>query len=253
MIVLGVKVLIHLAPEHLAGTLIIGIVETIRIAATYPVVNIIIGTLYIHPALGIEFLVVIRVAIELRPYRDHEASMHLVNLIKHLLGIGIARSLELVRTPLILRPVVPVLHDIVDRNVALAELSQRAFNFIGSLIALAALPEAQHPLGIEAGLSCQRAIAGNHLIEILACNEIIVHILGHLTPYRELLALCLVTRLSHTQTAVSLTTIRTPLYAQLHALALLQLCSKLIAIGVPSCAPTLGHNFLTINIHLHIA
>ena len=179
--------------------------------------------------------------------------MHLVNLIKHLLGIGIARSLKPVASPLILGPVVPVLDNVVDRNMALAEFCQRAFNLILRLITLTALPEAQHPLGIETGLSCQRAIAGNNLIEILACDEIIVHILGHLTPYRELAALLSTTGLGNTQATISLATIRTPLYAELHFPTLLEFTAELIGIRIPSRAPTLGHNLLAIDVDLDIA
>ena len=87
MVILRIEVLVHLTPEHLTGSCVVGIVETILIARTYPVVDIIGGTLDIHPALRVEFLVVVRVAIELWPDRDHEAPMHGVNGIKHRLRI----------------------------------------------------------------------------------------------------------------------------------------------------------------------
>ena len=184
--------------------------------------DIIGGALDIHPALGIKFLVVVGIAIELRPYRDHETSMHGVNRIEHSLWIRIARGLELMRTPLILGPVVPVLYNIVDRNMALAELSKGLLDLCGGLITLTTLPEAKYPLRIERSLTSECAIARDDLVEILACDEVVVHILGHLAPYTELLALSLVAWLRDTQTAISLATIGAPLYAKLNTLTLLQ-------------------------------
>ena len=252
MVIFGIQILVHLAPEHLSCTSIIGIIETILITRTYPVVDIIRRTLDVHPALGIELLVIIGVAIELRPYADHESSMHLVNIVQHLLGIRIARSLKLMASPLVLGPVVPVLHDIIDRNMALAELSEGALDFILSLIALTTLPEAQHPLGIKRRLTRECTIARDNLIEILTSDEVVVHILSHLAPHAQLLALSLVAWLRNSQSAISLTTIGAPLYAQLHLLTLLQFGRELIGIGVPSCTPTLRHHLFTIDIHLYI-
>ena len=80
---------------------------------------------------------------------DHEATVHLMHRVEHGLRIKIARSLELMRAPLILGPVVPVLYDIVDRDMTLTELSEGALHLVGRLIALAPLPEAQHPLRVE--------------------------------------------------------------------------------------------------------
>ena len=53
MVVLGIQILVHLAPEHLTSVGIVGIVEAVFVAGTYPVVDIIGGALDIHPALGI--------------------------------------------------------------------------------------------------------------------------------------------------------------------------------------------------------
>ena len=61
--------------------------------------NVVGDGLMIHPALGIELLVVGYGVVELRPYADHEATAHLVNVVEHLLRIGIARSLEGVVAP----------------------------------------------------------------------------------------------------------------------------------------------------------
>ena len=209
--------------------------------------------LHIHPALGVQFLVVFCVAIELGPYGDHEAAVHPMHAVEHRLWVREAGGLKLVAAPLILRPVVPVLHDIVNGNVTASELSQRADNLILRLIALPTLPEAQHPLGIERGLARQRAVTADDLVEIVARNEVVVHILSHLAPDAQLFTLCLTARLSHTQAAAGLTAIRTPLDAQLHTLPLLQLTVELIAIRIPGSAPTLSHDLLPIDIHSDVA
>ena len=214
--------------------------------------NIIRRRLDIHPSLGIEFLVVVCVAIELRPYGDHKASMHLMHIVEHLLGIGIARSLKLMTAPLVLGPVVPVLYDIIDGDMALTELCECTFNLVLCLVALTALPEAQHPFGIKAGLTRQGAIARDYLVKILAGNKVIVHILCHLTPHGEFATLLIATGLSHTQTTIGLTTIWLPLDTQLDTLLLLHRHLKLIGIGVPGCAPTLWHHFLAIDINLDV-
>ena len=157
------------------------------------------------------------------------------------------------RTPLILRPVVPVLNDIVDGYLTLAELSQRALHLLRGLIALTTLPEAQHPLGIERCLTGECAIAGDDLIEVLASNEVIVHILGHLAPNGELSALLSTAGLCHSQTTIALAAIGLPLDAQLDSLVLLELDRKLIGIRIPGRAPTLGHHLLAVDIDLDIA
>ena len=115
--------------------------------------------LVVHPAVLIQLLVVVNGVVELRPDRDHEAAVHLVHISEHLLRIGIARCLEGVVAPRIEFPIVPVLHDVINGNVALAELTQRLHNLLLRLVALAALPEAQHPFRIERGLTRECAIA----------------------------------------------------------------------------------------------
>ena len=252
ILILREEVVVHLFPEQLAGTGIVGIVERADIARAYPVVDIVRDGLMVHPALGIDFLVVVGIAVELGPDGNHEAATHLVYLVEHSLRIGIARGFKLVGAPLILLPVVPVLNDVVARNLALAELRQRADNLVGRLITLTALPEAQHPLGIDGSLACQRTVAADDLVGIAAGNEVIVHVLGHLAPDAELV-LILTNLLGDTQTAIADTAVRLPLDAQLGTASLLEQGHELIGIGVPGRTPTLGHHLLTVDIHLDIA
>ena len=50
--------------------------------------DIVLHSLMIHPALGIQFLVVVGITIELRPHTDHETTSHLMNRVEHQLRIG---------------------------------------------------------------------------------------------------------------------------------------------------------------------
>ena len=155
MVKFGIEILVHLTPEHLTGSSIVGVIETILIARAYPVVDIVGRRLNVHPSLGIKLFVVVGVTIELGPNGDHETSMHGVNAVEHCLGVWIARSLKLVTTPLVLGPVVPVLHDVVDGYMTLAELCEGLLDLARGLIAFATLPEAQHPLRVKRCLTRQ--------------------------------------------------------------------------------------------------
>ena len=84
--------------------------------------DIVINRLTIHPALGIKLLIVVNSVIELRPYGDHETAVHGMNTVEHGLRIRITRSLELMGTPRVERPVVPVLNNVVDGDMTLTEL-----------------------------------------------------------------------------------------------------------------------------------
>ena len=106
-----------------------------------------------------------------------------MDAVDHGLWVGVAGGIKLMTAPLVFLPVEPVLYDIVNWDMSAAELCQRLFYLAGGLIALTTLPESQCPLGIERGTTGQCTITRNHLIHILAGNEIVVHVLCHLTPY----------------------------------------------------------------------
>ena len=84
--------------------------------------------------------------IELRPDANHETSMQAVYVVNHLLWVGVAGLVELMASPLVLFPIAPVLHNVVNRNLTVAELLKGADKFVLGLIALTALPESQCPL-----------------------------------------------------------------------------------------------------------
>ena len=50
--------------------------------------DVVLDGLMVHPALGIELLVIGGIAVELRPYGNHEAATHLVDIVEHGLRIG---------------------------------------------------------------------------------------------------------------------------------------------------------------------
>ena len=205
----------------------------------------------VHPALCVQFLVVVNGVVELRPHADHEAAAHLMNIVEHSLRIGEARSLKRMVAPRVQFPVVPVLHDVVDGNLALAELSQRRHHLVLRLVALATLPEAHHPLRVDGRLARQRAITADHLVGILSCNEVVVHIGRHLAPYGEF-PLVLMGG-SCPQSAVAHIAVGLPLDAQLLALTCPHQLAELVGVGVPRCAPTLRHHLLATYIYLYIA
>ena len=66
-----------------------------------------------------------------------------MDVIKHLLGIGITLSIELMASPLVRKPVLPILNDIVDRDIATSHFSESTDDFILGGIALPALPESE--------------------------------------------------------------------------------------------------------------
>ena len=153
--------------------------------------NIVLDSLMIHPALAVEFLIVLDCIIELRPYGNHEAAIHRMYAVEHRLWVRITCRLKLMTSPRIQFPVVPVLNDIVYRNLQVAELLQVLLDVLAALIALTALPETESPLRIERSLAGKRTVARNHLVEVLTGNEVVIHVRRHFAPDAQLVLLCL--------------------------------------------------------------
>ena len=122
--------IIHLLPEQLACIGIVSIVETIMVTRTYPVLQAIFNRLLIDPSVLIKFFVVLGSNIELRPYGNHHPTMHGMNGIDHCLRIGETFLIELMTSPRIFRPMQPVEHDIINRNIPVAETFQGPQHFI---------------------------------------------------------------------------------------------------------------------------
>ena len=133
-----------------------------------------------------------------------------------------------------------------------AELLHVVLNVLAALIALTALPETEGPLRIKRSLAGKRTVTGNHLIEILTSDEIIVHIRRHFTPDAQLVLLCLRTRSCYAESAVRNITIWLPLDTDWSPYALLDRSFKLIRVRIPGCTPALRHNQFAIDINLHV-
>ena len=87
--------------------------------------NVVLDGLMIHPSLRIQFLVIVDRVIELRPDRDHETSVEGMNRVEHGLWVGEACCLESMVAPVFQFPVVPVLYDVVNRDMTFAEFGER--------------------------------------------------------------------------------------------------------------------------------
>ena len=69
-----------------------------------------------------------------------------MQLIQHLFGIRVMVFVELHGTPTVLAPVLPVLHQSIDRNFSLSEFGRSFQNFLLAVISLSTLPIAICPL-----------------------------------------------------------------------------------------------------------
>ena len=133
-----------------------------------------------------------------------------------------------------------------------AELLHVVLDVLAALIALTALPETEGPLRIKRSLAGKRTVTGNHLIEILTGDEIIVHIRRHFTPDAQLVLLCLRTRSCYAKSAVGNITIWLPLDTDRSLYALLDWSFKLIRVRIPGCTPALRNYQFTVDINLHV-
>ena len=131
----------------------IGIVIGIQIARPDPVLVRVIEIAAIGVALRRQLLVVLGRRIEFRPDRDHEARVHVVDLVDHLLRLGEARLVELVAAPSILGPVEPVLDDVIERDLQIAVFLDDVDDLVLRIVALARLPEAVRPFRHHHGLA----------------------------------------------------------------------------------------------------
>src|SRR5450631_3061826 len=102
-----------------------------------------------------------------------------VELVHHSLGIGVNALVELHCVPAVLAPVLPVLHQGVDRKLAFAELRPYVENLLLGVIALTALPVSVYPLGKQGRRPCELAVIGNDTIQLGSVEKIVVDGLPH--------------------------------------------------------------------------
>ena len=182
----GIQVFVHLLPEEFAGICAVGIVEGTDIARSYPVAYAVADGLTVHPAVFVEFLEVLGVGIEFRPDRNHHVCIQGMYAVNHRLWVGEPFGIELVAAPLVLSPVEPVQHDVVDGNLSAAELAEGTQQLLLCLVSLAALPETHRPFGHHGCLACQGSVTADYLVHCLAGHKVVVHLVLHLAPPRHL-------------------------------------------------------------------
>ena len=120
---------------------------------------------HIQPALLLELLIIFRADVELGPDRNHNVSIKLiVKLFYHACRVGEAVCVEIVVAPFVFRPVEPVLHDIVQRDLSFAKFFDDREQLFLCLVAFAALPEAHRPLRHHRGLAGDCAIPADDLV-----------------------------------------------------------------------------------------
>ena len=98
--------------------------------------------------------------------------------------IGKALGIEFVRTPGIGTPVLPILHDVVEGNLPLAELPDHIERLIGCLVALPRLPQAEDPVRHHGRLAGKQTIAVNDPVSGRAVDKVIVGAFADLRPQR---------------------------------------------------------------------
>ena len=248
-----VKVIFHLFPEQLPCTFSISIIERAYVSGANPVADTVFNGLLIHPPLFIKLFIMFRSPIELRPNGNHHLSIHGMNGIYHPFRIRETSFVKLMATPGIFRPVAPVEHNIINRNLTFAEFPQNIQYFFLRLITFTALPVSHRPLRHDLRFPGQGAVSTDNLVHILTINKIIIDLILHFSPPRLFVLFFNRYRRQCTQTTIGYISVRSPFNFQWNAFTSLQIYGKLITIRVPSRTPTFGNHQFTVNIYLHVS
>ena len=134
------------------------------------------------PAAVLEILVGLRVRTEVRPERDHELRIAVVDGLHARLGI-VLESVgdEIKRIPvLVSAPVLPVLHDAVHRDAALPVLIDNLRELRPACVALAAHVVAESPLGGHRHLAGEPAYLTHHAVRSASVHEVVVARIAYL-------------------------------------------------------------------------
>ncbi len=101
-------------------------------------------------------------------------------------GVGKTQGIPPERIPVRpVAPVLPVLHDDVERNTPLAELLRDAFELVERLVTLARLPEPEDPLGRQRCGPGELAVPPHAIGGAVAADEPIIDGIGDLGDERE--------------------------------------------------------------------
>ena len=178
--------LFHLFPKKFACIRRICIVERTDITRSYPVFNAVFDGLLVHPPFSIKLFEVIGIVVELRPNGNHDTGIQSVNRIHHSFRVRETGFVKLMTSPFGFRPVVPVENDIVNRNLTLTKLFQCTYNFILRFVTFTTLPETHGPFRHNGCFAGNLTIAAYYFVGIITTNEIVIHLLTHFRPERQL-------------------------------------------------------------------
>ena len=198
----------------------------------------------VHVAGVLEFLVMVCVCVELGPHGNHEAAVQGMDVVQHLLRSRVAGGVKGVTPPLVVFPVLPVLDNIVHRNVPLTQLPQRFYQVLLRSVALAALPEAQHPFGHYGRLAGELAVVLDDIVIIFSGHEVAVQLGLAFAPEGELIGLDSAKRL-HPEADIGHIPVRLPRHLDGRGYAGFQVDGVFVAVGVPGRTPAAAHHFLS--------
>ena len=108
-----------MTPEDLARFGLVSIVK--RIGVAQPIDEAVLERLLIDIPFVLQLTEIVGREVIFRPTGDHDAGVLTMDRVNHLLRVAEAGRVELKGAPLVIYPVVPVHHDIVNRQMALAE------------------------------------------------------------------------------------------------------------------------------------
>ena len=92
---------------------------------------------------------------------------------------------ELHCVPAVLAPVLPVLHQCVNRNFSLAEFGRGVQNFLLAVIPLPTLPVSVGPLGKQRRFAGELAVIGDDAVQLRAIEEVVINGLPHFGTERR--------------------------------------------------------------------
>ena len=165
------EVALDLRPEELPGLGVERVEEGVGVAGAHPVLEAGAQGRLVEEPLRPHRLEVLGARVELPPDRDHEPRVALVDGANPAVGVGKARGVEAVRAPRVLRPVEPVLDDVVEGDPPRAEAVHHVEALLLRLVALPALPQAEGPARHHRRLAGQPPVAGEHAVEARPVDE----------------------------------------------------------------------------------
>ena len=173
--------------------------------------------------------------------------------IYHSLRIRESCRVKLVASPCVLLPMAPIHHNIIYRYIPLSEAFQGLDHLSRCLIPFAALPVPHGPFRHDLGLSGKSSVSADHLVHVIACDEVPVHLLCHLAPPLMFSLLDRIHDIIYTQSAVRNISVRFPFHLNRCSLPCLKTDCELVRIRIPCCPPALRNDGLVTDCHACIS